>query len=172
MQTNLVAKLAMAASLTLGVALGSAVASANHDGNAPEKWPAYYNGEIVTVMMGPGGNSANPHQIPHACFGLGPDFAGTSRAADVPLLYIVMAPGATQMACPDGSGLHDMVLTAAPGDPGYNAVVQLVVCRPGPSFDVAAMPYTSAAAVEAGIAAGQLRCTTLQHVRFSHVLGP
>ena len=155
----------------LAFALISTAAFATHGGTEPEKWPAYYDGQVVTVMMGPGGNSSNPHQIPHACFGLGPDFSGTARAADVPLLYIVMAPGATQMACPDGTGLHDMVLTAVPGDPGYNAVVQLVVCRPGPSFDAGAMPYTSSAAVEAGIAAGQLRCTTLQHIRFSQVVG-
>ncbi len=158
--------------VALAVALVTPVASATHHGTEPEKWPAYYNGRVVTVMMGPGGNSANPHQIPHACFGLGPDFAGTSRAADVPLLYIVMVPGATQMSCHDGSGMHDMVLTAVPGDPGYNAVVQLVVCRPGPNFTAAAMPYTSASAVEAAIGADQLRCRTLQHIRFSQVVGP
>ncbi len=156
----------------LAVALLPAAASATHDGTQPEKWPAYYDGRVVTVMMGPGGNSANPHQIPHACFGLGPDFSGTSRAADVPLLYIVMVPGATQMSCPDGSGMHDMVLTAVPGDPGYNPVVQLVVCNPGPDFTASAMPYTSASAVEAAINAGQLRCRTLQHIRFSQVVGP
>ncbi len=156
----------------LAVALLPAAASATHEGTEPEKWPAYYDGQVVSVMMGPGGNSANPHQIPHPCFGLGPDFSGTSRAADVPLLYIVMVPGATQMSCPDGSGMHDMVLTAVPGDPGYNPVVQLVVCNPGPNFTAAAMPYTSASAVEAAINAGQLRCRTLQHIRFSQVVGP
>ncbi len=155
----------------LALILLPVAAMATHDGTSPEKWPAYYDGQTVTVMMGPGGNSANPHQIPHPCFGLGPDFSGTSRAADVPLLYIVMVPGATQMSCPDGSGMHDMVLTAAPGDAGYNAVIQLVVCRSGANFDAAAMPYTSDEAVEAGIAAGELRCTTLQHIRFSQVVG-
>ena len=102
----------------LAVALLPMATPATHDGTKPEIWPAYYDGQVVTVMMGPGGNSANPHQIPHPCFGLGPDFSGTSRAADVPLLYIVMVPGATQMSCPDGRGMHDMVLTAVPGDPG------------------------------------------------------
>ncbi len=155
----------------LALILLPVAAMATHDGTSPEKWPAYYDGQVVTVMMGPGGNSANPHQIPHPCFGLGPDFSGTSRAADVPPLYIVMVPGATQMSCPDGSGMHDMVLTAAPGDLGYNAVIQLVICRPGANFDAADMPYTSAQAVEAGIAAGELRCTTLQHIRFSQVVG-
>ena len=155
----------------LALTLLPAAAMATHDGTTPEKWPAYYEGQVVTVMMGPGGNSANPHQIPHPCFGLGPDFSETARAADVPLLYIVMVPGASQMSCPDGSGMHDMVLTTAPGDLDYNAVVQLAVCRPGANFD-AAMPYTSEAAVEAGIAAGELRCTPLQHIRFSQVVGP
>lgn len=51
-----------------------------------------------------------------------------------------------------------LVLTAVPGDPDYNAAVQLVRCRPGPNFDIADMPYTSAAEVQAGITAGKLTC--------------
>ena len=52
-----------------------------------------------------------------------------------------------------------MVLTAVPGDPGYNGAVQLVRCLAGPNFDIAEMPYTSADEVQAGIAAGELTCS-------------
>ena len=110
-------------------------------------------------MMGPSGNSNNTNQAPSPCWGLGPNFAQTKRAADVPLFYTLFVPGASQMMCPNGTLVHDMVLTAVPGDAGYNGVVQLVRCVPGPTFDIADMPYTSAQQVEAGIAAGELSCT-------------
>lgn len=150
------------------LALVPAVAIATHGG--PERFPAYYDGGTVTVMMGPSGNSANPNQVPSPCFGLGPDFSQTARTAAVPLFYGLFVPGATQMSCPDGTRLHDMVVTAVPGDPGYNAAVQVVRCVAGPSFAAATMPYTSAAEVEAGIANGELRCV-LGAVLLSPVVG-
>ena len=140
------------------VAVVPATALATH-GKQPEKFPAYHEGQVRQVMMGPSGNSHNPNQAPSPCWGLGPDFSQTKRSADVPLFYTLFVPGATQMMCPDGSRTHDMVLTAVPGDPDYNGAVQLVRCLPGPNFDIADMPYTSAAAVEAGIGAGELNCT-------------
>ena len=146
------------------VAAVPATALATH-GKQPEKFPAYYDGEVRQVMMGPSGNSHNPNQAPSPCWGLGPDFSRTSRSADVPLFYTLFVPGASQMMCPEGitpSRTHDMVLTAVPGDPGYNGAVQLVRCLPGPNFDIADMPYTSAAGVEAGIAAGELSCTPIR----------
>ncbi len=140
------------------IALVPAVALATH-GKQPEVFPAYYEGEIRHVMMGPGGNSNNPNQAPSPCWGLGPDFSKTKRAADVPLFYTLFVPGASQMMCPDGTRVHDMVLTAVPGDAGYNGAVRLVRCVRGPNFDIADMPYTSAQQVEAAIAAGELNCT-------------
>ena len=148
--------LAAVSALVLVAAPALALAA---DGNGPEVFPAYYEGTTRFVMMGPSGNSENPNQAPSACFGLGPDFSQTSRSASVPLFYTLFVPGATQMACADGTRKHDMVLTAVPGDPGYNAAVQAVRCVPGPRFSVAEMPFTSAAEVEAGIAAGKLTCS-------------
>jgi hypothetical protein len=55
-----------------------------------------------------------------------------------------------------------LVPSVLPGDPSYNAAnaaVQLVRCLPGLNFDIADMPYTSAAEVQAGIAAGELNCS-------------
>ena len=156
-----------ASAIALCAVLAAAVpasALATH-GKQPEKFPAYYDGEIRQVMMGPSGNSRNPNQAPSPCWGLGPDFSQTNRSADVPLFYTLFVPGASQMMCPEGitpSRTHDMVLTAVPGDPGYNGAVQLVRCVPGPNFDIADMPYTSAADVEAGIAAGELSCTPIR----------
>lgn len=140
------------------IALLPAVALATHS-KQPEVFPAYYDGEIRQVMMGPGGNSNNPNQAPSPCWGLGPDFSQSERAADVPLFYTLFVPGASQMMCPDGTRVHDMVLTAVPGDASYNGAVQLVRCVSGPNFDIADMPYTSAQQVEAAIAAGELNCT-------------
>ena len=134
------------------------VALATH-GKKPEKFPAWYEGEVRQVMMGPSGNSRNPNQAPSPCWGLGPNFSETNRSADVPLFYTLFVPGATQMMCPDGTRVHDMVLTAVPGDPGYNGAVQLVRCVDGPNPGVPAMPLTSAAAVEAAWDAGDLTCT-------------
>ncbi len=143
------------------LAVAPAAALATH-GSGPEVFPAYYDGQVRQVMMGPSGNSNNPNQAPSPCWGLGPDFSETKRAADVPLFYTLFVPGATQMSCPDApaghSSWHDMVLTAVPGDPGYNGAVQLMPCSPGTNFDIADMPYASAAEVEAGIAAGELNC--------------
>lgn len=159
----------VAAVSALALVAAPAVALATH-GKGPEVFPAYYDGATRFIMMGPSGNSENPNQVPSACFGVGPDFSQTSRSASVPIFYTLFVPGATQMACPNGTSKHDMVLTAVPGDPGYNAAVQAVRCLPGPSFSVADMPYTSAAEVEAGRAAGKLTCSPTR-VLLSPVVG-
>jgi hypothetical protein len=156
--------------LIIGVVLALVPVGALATHGQPEKFPAYYDGRIVTVMMGPSGNSSNPNQAPSPCFGVGPDFSQTARAADVPLFYALFVPGASQMYCPDGTFRHDMVLSAIPGDPSYNAAVQVVRCVAGPNFATANMPYTSAAAVEAGIARGELQCV-LGAVLLSPVVG-
>ena len=140
----------------------------------PEVFPAYYDDTVVSLMMGPGGNSANPNQVMGgtSCSGLGPDMAGTSRNADVPVMYTIFTPMATQMSCPGGiTGRHDMVLTAVPGTSGYQPAVRVSRCRPGPNFGQADFPFTSAAEVEAGIAAGQLICDPPSPIRLAPVVG-
>jgi hypothetical protein len=48
-----------------------------------------------------------------------------------------------------------MILTKVPGDPGYRPLVAFVHCFEGVGV---ALPYTSAGAVEAAWAAGELVC--------------
>jgi hypothetical protein len=117
--------------------------------------PAYYNGEEVGLLV-PSGSSANPHHVLSGCFRLGPAHQGQEATAP---LYALFVPGATQFGCPDGSRVHDHVITAAPGDPGYTGAWTVVRVTPGPNFDAADMPYISEAEVLAGVAAGELVLT-------------
>lgn len=119
---------------------------------APLIEPAYYNGDEVGLVV-PSGSSANPHQVVSACFRLGPQHRSSEATST---LYALFVPGATQFSCPDGSRLHDHVITTAPGAPGYTGVWTVVRVTPGPNFDIASMPYTSEAQVRAGVAAGEL----------------
>ncbi len=137
-----------------------------------EVWPAYYEDEVVYVMMGPSGNSANLNQVIDGCWGLGPDISGASKPKGLPEFYAIFYAEATQMYCPDDSNKHDMIVTAIPGDRGYNPKVQLIGCGPDVNFDVSKMPYTSASAVEAGIAAGELACGPGGVLLSPVVLGP
>jgi hypothetical protein len=120
--------------------------------------PSYFEGHQVVIQI-PAAKSSNPHQAHFACFALGPDLARTSRAASAPPLYVILAPGATQVACPDGSLRHDHVLSVVPGRPGYTGTWRIVLATPGATFDVSAMPYTSVDAVLIGVAAGELVLT-------------
>lgn len=151
----------------LGVAAPTATYA--HHGE-PEIFPAYYHDTVVSFLMGPSGNSENPHQPP-GCFGLGPDVSDTSRRSDVAIMYTLFVPGATQMSCPGGERMHDMVLTAVPGDSGYQPAVRIRGCRPGQNFSAADFPFTSAAEVEAGITAGQLSCGDPGPIRLASVVG-
>ena len=117
--------------------------------------PAYYEGAEVGLLV-PSGSSANPHQVMSGCFRLGPAHQGQEATA---ALYALFVPGATQFSCPDGSRVHDHVITAAPGDPGYTGAWTVVLVTPGPNFDIGDMPYTSEAEVLAGVAAGELVLT-------------
>lgn len=120
--------------------------------------PSYFEGGQVVIQIA-GATSQNPNQAHFACFALGPDLARSSRAASAPPLYVVLAPGATQVACPDGTLRHDHVLSAAPGSPGYTGTWQIVLATPGAAFDISSMPYTSVAEILAGVGAGELVLT-------------
>lgn len=120
--------------------------------------PSYFEGSPVVIQI-PSATSDNPNQAHFACFALGPDLARSARAASAPPLYVVLAPGATQVACPDGTLRHDHVLSAVPGSPGYTGTWRIVLATPGTAFDVANMPYTSVAAIQAGVAARELVLT-------------
>ncbi len=120
--------------------------------------PSYFDGNEVVIQI-PSAKSHNPHQAHFACFALGPDLARSSRAASAPILYVILAPGASQVACPDGTLRHDHVLSAIPGSAGYTGTWRIVLATPGVAFNVAAMPYTSVDEVMSGVAAGQLVLT-------------
>jgi hypothetical protein len=72
---------------------------------------------------------------------------------------VILAPGATQVACPDGTLRHDHVLSTVPGSPGYTGAWRIVLATPGAAFDASTMPYTSVDAVLTGVAAGELVLT-------------
>jgi hypothetical protein len=150
-------RLAFAAALT-ALVLVAAPALALAPPGTLEYEPSYFDGRQVVIQI-PGATSQNPNQAHFACFALGPDLARSSRAASAPPLYVVLAPGATQVACPDGTLRHDHVLSAVPGSLGYTGTWRIILATPGPEFDVATMPYTSVDAVLAGVAAGELVLT-------------
>jgi hypothetical protein len=135
--------------------LGGGSAAALAPPGVLEYEPSYYEGKTVVLQI-PSATSANPNQAHFACFALGPDLSNASRSASAPTLYVILAPGATQVACPDGTLRHDHVLSAVPGSRGYTGAWTIVLALPGPAFDPANMPYPSVSAVEAGVAAGEL----------------
>jgi hypothetical protein len=150
----------MATHRILSAALGAALLAAAMTGPAmagTRLEPAFYEGQVVQFLQ-PAVFSSDRNQGTLACFGLGPDLAGTSRAANTPILYVILNDYATQDHC-DGdptAARHDHVLSAAPGDPGYTGSWTLVFAVPGPNFDPASMPYTSVSQVLAGVASGEL----------------
>jgi hypothetical protein len=151
-------QLRLAFSAALTVLLVAAPALALAPAGTLEYEPSYFEGGQVVIQI-PGAKSQNANQAHFANFALGPDLARSSRAASAPPLYVVLAPGATQVACPDGTLRHDHVLSAVPGSPGYAGTWRIVLATPGITFDVSNMPYTSVSAVLAGVAARELVLT-------------
>ena len=121
---------------------------------------AFYNGQTVQFIQ-PAVFSADTNGGTFACFGLGPDLSRTHRSAVTPTLYVILNDFATQDHC-DGNptaARHDHVLSTIPGQPDYTGSWKLILAQPGPNFDydpTTYKPYTSVAAVLAGVAAGEL----------------
>jgi len=140
-----------------GAAVGLALIVATSGVAAGEPETAWFDGHQVGFRI-PAGDSSDPNQYTFACFSVGPDLSRTNRSAPAPIMYVVVNDYATGHHCPGDPTLlrHDHVLTTAPGHPGYTASWTIVLALPGPKFDSADMPYTSAAAVQAGVDAGQL----------------
>ena len=118
---------------------------------------AWYQGHEVTFLQ-PSLFSANPNGGTLACFGFGPDLAGIDRPTQP--LYVIFDATATQDHCDGQPNVlrHDHVLPVAPGDPGYTGAWRLVLLVEGTpgSIDLAVNPITSAAQVQAALAAGTL----------------
>jgi hypothetical protein len=138
-------------------------------GDNVELEPSYYNGEVYLLAI-PSAKSSNPNQAVFACFNLGPDLTDQSTGPSG-TLYVILAPGATQVACPDGSLRHDHVLSAIPGTAGYAPRWQIILVVPGPAFDLSIMPVTSVAAVQAAVNTGQLELLDTGIVFDAPVLG-
>lgn len=133
----------------------SGVVSAAQQG--PALWPAYHNGIEVTILMGPADNSSRPGA------GTGPDVSKAQQP--LPIMYALFIPTATQMID------HDMVLTALPGDPNYNAKISVVACVPFTNFASGPQVYTSEAGVLEGVSSNELECFNTPYVRFAQVVG-
>lgn len=147
-------------------------ASATNAG--PHVWPAYYNGSVIHIMMGPGGNSAslNLLSVPACGWGLGPDVSQAAEPRGLPIMYALFISGATQMPCPGIPAYnHDMVMTTVPSDAGFNARFRVWGCGQGQNYDPSKFPFTSAAAVEAAITAGELSCSPSLGGQFAQVVG-
>jgi hypothetical protein len=144
----------------LSAALGAALLAAAMSGPAlagTRVENGFYEGSVVQFLQ-PAVFSSDRNQGTLACFGLGPDLAGTKRAANTPILYVILNDYATQDHC-DGdptAARHDHVLSVVPGDPGYTGSWTIVFAVPGPNFDPDSMPYISVSQVLAGVASGQL----------------
>lgn len=132
--------------------------------------PSYYEGQAVVLQI-PSATSADPNQAHFACFALGPDLSTAHRGAPAPPLYVVLAPGATQVACSDGTLRHDHVLSAVPGTSRYTGAWTIVLAVPGPAFDVTKMPYTSVLAVEAALSSAELTLVETGIVFVAPVVG-
>lgn len=145
----------VALSSVLALLLDGGSAAALAPPGVLEYEPSYYEGRTVVIQI-PSATSANPNQAHFACFALGPDLSRTKRSAPAPALYVILAPGATQVACPDGTLRHDHVLSVVPGSPDYTGAWTIVLAVPGPAFDASNMPYTSVAEVNAAVAASQV----------------
>jgi hypothetical protein len=131
--------------------------------------PSYYEGEVYLLAI-PSAKSANPNQATFACFSLGPDLTD-QETGPFGTLYVILAPGATQVACPDGSLQHDHVLSAVPGVDGYVPRWLIILAVPGPAFGPAIMPVTSVAGVQAAAEAGQLELVDTGIVFDAPVIG-
>lgn len=115
---------------------------------------AYADGKVVRWQF-PSGSSNDQNELVIVCFRAGPDM---TTHASVPRgrLYAVFLPGVTQHACPDGSVLHDHILSAVPSDPSYSTQWELWDVVPGPNFSPGIVPITSESALLAAATAGMV----------------
>jgi hypothetical protein len=157
---------AIAAFAATTLLAGSAVAG------QPRVETGFYNGQTVEFLQ-PAVFSSKPNGGVFACFGLGPNLAGTSRSANTPNLYVILNDAATQDHCDgDPTALrHDHVLSTAPGRDGYTGSWTLVLAVPGPAFDVADMPFTSVAQVQAAVGAHKLVLVDTGSTMIAPVIG-
>ena len=130
----------------------------------------YFDGTIYKFQF-PSQNSNNQNELIVDCFHLGSDINGH---ADGPraILYAVFLPGSHMHSCPDGSVLHDHLLSAVPGSPGYATQWELMEVWPGNNFDPSIVPIKSTAALQSAVDLGQVIVLDDELVLHAVVTGP
>lgn len=116
--------------------------------------PAYFNGRLYEFHIA-SVTSQNKNEFVSGCFNLGPINTGLPHGP-MGQLYALFVTGATMHSCPDGSNLHDHLLSAVPGSPGYHPLWQVLIVVDGPNPDPSIIPIKSVAALQAAVAAGQV----------------
>lgn len=152
----------------IGVVLLTSTADALAKGG-PYTEKAYYDGEVYTFII-PSSSSASPNQLFVGCLNLGPNMTDQATGP-VNTFYALFLPGAHQEQCPDGSLRHDHVLTTVPGVPGYAPLWHVIAVTPTAQFDPNIMPITSAAGVQAAVAAGQVQLSDTGIIFRASVIG-
>lgn len=169
------------------VILASTVAACegSHDVNSPriqspsfDRAPdatevTYYNGAVYRFQFpSSGSNNQNELLILDCNFRVGPDFTSHAHNESTTTLYALFLPGAAQHACPDGTNVHDHILSAVPGSPGYSTLWGLKAVVPGPSFVQSIMPITSEPALLNAEALGQVVIVDTGLLLKAVVIGP
>jgi hypothetical protein len=129
----------------------------------------YFDGAVYRWQF-PSGGSDDQNELVLDCFRAGPDMNAHANAPRG-RLYALFLPGANQHSCPDGSEVHDHILSGVPGTT-FATEWELLDAQPGPNFDPAIMPLTSEAALLWAAKLGQVIITDDEVVLHAVVLGP
>lgn len=140
---------------------------------APEATePGYFNGLIYTFQFPSGASNNQRELVLPDCFRVGPDFTQHAAEGPVATLYALFLPGATQHECPGGLDIHDHVLSAVPGTPGYATLWHLFEAWPDVNFDPSIMPITSEAALLHAVSLKQVMLIDDEIILKANVTGP
>ena len=129
----------------------------------------YFNGVVYSWQF-PSQGSNDQNELIVECFHLGPD--NNWPNGKVGTLYAVFLPGANQHSCPDGTVVHDHILSAVPGTSGYSTKWDLKEAWPGPNFNPSIMPITSEAALLSAAQLGQVIILDDELILEAVVTGP
>jgi hypothetical protein len=153
-----------------GTSFGASSKVPSLDRTTSEIELGYLNGSLVSWQF-PSGNSNNQNELVLPdCFRVGPDLTNHPATGHVGRLYAAFLPGATLHSCPDGSDLHDHILSGGPGAEN-TTLWDLIEAWPTATFDPAIMPIRSEAALLEAVAAKQVVLIDDQILLHAVVLG-
>jgi hypothetical protein len=132
----------------------------------------YFNGLVYRWQFPSGGSNDQRELVLPDCFRVGPDFTLHTDGGPVAVLYAIFLPGANQHSCPDGSDIHDHVLSAVPGTAGYATLWDLKEVWPGENFTPSIMPITSESALLQAEKLHQVMLIDDEILLKANVLGP